>query len=229
MEDILIVEDHGILREELLHFLRLNAYRAEGVNCGLAVDDWLMEHGGPPDIAVLDLNLPGEDGLRIAARLRRTYPRIGIVMLTGRKQSTDRIIGYEAGADVYLTKPVSGEELIAVLRSLQRRLAPAARPAWHLAPLTGVLTSPAGASAPLSLLECAVIRTMATGPDSTASSEQLLQVCGDQTIEHEKNYLEVVISRLRRKLAPLHPDPAAPLIRALRGRGYQLLISLEID
>ena len=229
MEDILIVEDHGILREELLHFLRLNAYRAEGVNCGLAVDDWLMEHGGPPDIAVLDLNLPGEDGLSIAARLRRTYPRIGIVMLTGRKQSTDRIIGYEAGADVYLTKPVSGEELIAVLRSLQRRLAPAARPAWHLDPLTGVLTSPVGASAPLSPLECAVIRTMATGPESTASSEQLLQVCDDPTTEHEKNYLEVVISRLRRKLVPLHLDPALLFIRAVRGKGYQLLISLEID
>ncbi|MCK6410769.1 MAG: response regulator, partial [Thauera sp.] len=90
------------------------------VNCSLGLDDWLASQRRPPDMTVLDLNLPGEGGLEVARRLRATYPAMGIVMLTGRKETADRISGYASGADVYLTKPVSGEELLAVLERQAR-------------------------------------------------------------------------------------------------------------
>jgi DNA-binding response OmpR family regulator len=225
---ILIVEDHGILREELVHFLGLSGFQADGVSCGLGLDDWLMEHGRPPDIAIVDLNLPGEDGFSIAQRLRHAYPRMGLVVLTGRKQPSDRIGSYDSGADVYLSKPVSGNELLAVIRSLQRRLHPENRAVWRLDRQFGSIASPDGSSTTLTGLESAILATLATSVDQTAESSQLLLLCADKNADLEKNYLEVTISRLRRKLTPLQPGADSPLIRAVRGKGYQLLIPLEI-
>ena len=112
---VVVVEDYGILREELVHFLALNHFDVAGVNCSLGLDDWLASQPRPPDMVVLDLNLPGESGLDVARRLRATYPTLGIVMLTGRKEPADRLSGYMSGADVYLTKPASGDELLAVV------------------------------------------------------------------------------------------------------------------
>lgn len=104
-------------------------------------------------MVVLDLNLPGESGLDVARRLRATYPTLGIVMLTGRKEPADRLSGYVSGADVYLTKPASGEELLAVLASLQRRLRPQPSAAWQLDLQRRTITSPGGASSELSANE----------------------------------------------------------------------------
>lgn len=116
--EIIIVEDYGILREELTHFLNLHGYQTSGVNCGLALDDWLMDRCRPPDIAIIDLNLPGEDGLSISCRLRQAYPGLGLIILTGRKLASKQISGDDSGADIYLNKPISGEELFAAVRSL---------------------------------------------------------------------------------------------------------------
>ena len=88
---VVVVEDFGILREELVDFLALNGFAAAGVNCGLGLDDWLSQQPRPPDLVVLDLNLPGEDGLQIAHRLRSAYPDMGLVMLTARKSTTDKV------------------------------------------------------------------------------------------------------------------------------------------
>lgn len=227
-DEIVIVEDYGILREELAHFLSLHGFQASGVNCGLALDDWLLDRGHPPEIAIIDLNLPGEDGLSISRRLRKAYPRMGLIILTGRKQPTDRISGYESGADIFLSKPISGEELFAALRSLQRRLHPEHKPVWRLARQSCTISSPGGASATLSPLEAAILCALAASVDQTVDSSQLMLLCADKATELEKNYLEVTISRLRRKLVPLQPDLDFPLIRAIRGKGYQLLIPLEI-
>ncbi len=226
--EIIIVEDYGILREELTHFLNLHGYQTSGVNCGLALDDWLMDRGRPPDIAIIDLNLPGEDGLSISRRLRQAYPRMGLIILTGRKLPADRISGYDSGADIYLSKPISGEELVAALRSLQRRLHPEPKPVWRLARQSCTITSPCGTCSTLSPLESAILCALAASIDKTVDSSQLMLLCNDKAAELEKNYLEVAISRLRRKLAPLQPDLDFPLIRAIRGKGYQLLIPLEI-
>lgn len=225
---IVVVEDYGILREELVHFLALNNFDVAGINCGLGLDDWLASHPRPPDLTVLDLNLPGEGGLDIARRLRATYPGMGIVMLTGRKEPADRISGYESGADVYLTKPVSGEELLAVLASLQRRLRPPPTLAWQLDLQRRSITSPGGASTELSTNECAVLAGMARARDRLADSAELLLLCSGEQDALNKGYLGVLLSRLRRKLAAVSATPEAQLIRAVRNTGYQLLIPIEI-
>ena len=226
---VVVVEDFGILREELVDFLVLNGFAAAGVNCGLGLNDWLSQQLRPPDLAVLDLNLPGEDGLQIARRLRSAYPNMGLVMLTARRSAADKISGYESGADIYLTKPVSGEELFAVLSSLQRRLQPKPRAAWLLNLAHAVISSPFGMIGELSANESAVLACMARAPMQLADTAEMLMLCSsDEEKELDKGYLEVLLSRLRRKLAGLILDSETPLIRAVRGRGYQLLIPIEI-
>ena len=225
---IVVVEDYGILREELVHFLALNNFDVAGVNCSLGLDDWLASQPRPPDVTVLDLNLPGESGLEIARRLRATYPGMGIVMLTGRKEPADRISGYTSGADVYLTKPASGEELLAVVQSLQRRLRPPPSAAWQLDLRCRTITSPGGAGIELSANECAVLAGMARSRDRVADSIELLLLCAGEKDALNKGYLGVLLSRLRRKLASVSGDADTDLIRAVRRKGYQLLIPIEI-
>jgi DNA-binding response OmpR family regulator len=225
---VVVVEDYGILREELVHFLALSGFSAVGVNCGLGLDDWLASQPRPPDIAVLDLNLPGEGGLAIARRLRAAYPEMGIVMLTARKAPADRIMGYSSGADIYLTKPVSGDELQAVLISLHRRLKPQPSSAWQLGLARATITSPQGLSAELSANECAVLACLARAPDQIADTPELLLLCGNERDELNQGYVGVLLSRLRRKLAALAPSNTDRVIRAVRQKGYQLLISIEV-
>ena len=226
---VVVVEDFGILREELVDFLALNGFAATGVNCGLGLNDWLALQIRPPDLAVLDLNLPGEDGLQIARRLRSAYPDMGLVMLTARKSTADKISGYESGADIYLTKPVSGEELFAVLSSLRRRLLPKPRTAWQLDLAHAVIVSPQGMIGELSANESVVLACMARAPMQLADTAEMLLLCAwDEEKELDKGYLEVLLSRLRRKLGGLILESDAPLIRAVRGKGYQLLMAIEI-
>ena len=224
---VVVVEDYGILREELVHFLALNHFDVAGVNCSLGLDDWLASQRRPPDMTVLDLNLPGEGGLEVARRLRATYTTLGIVMLTGRKEPADRLSGYVSGADVYLTKPASGEELLAVLASLQRRLRPQPSAAWQLDLQRRTITSPGGASSELSANECAVLAGMARARERIADSAELLLCSGDKDTLN-KGYLGVLLSRLRRKLAEVSTGADSQLIRAVRRKGYQLLIPIEI-
>jgi two-component system phosphate regulon response regulator OmpR len=82
------------------------------------------------DVLVLDLNLPGDDGLVIASRLRKTHPNLGVVMLTGRISVADRVIGLESGGDMYLCKPVERRELVAAIRAVSRRVVIRRRRLW---------------------------------------------------------------------------------------------------
>jgi len=225
---VVVVEDYGILREELVHFLALNNFDVAGVNCSLGLDDWLASQPRPPDMVVLDLNLPGESGLDVARRLRATYTTLGIVMLTGRKEPADRLSGYVSGADVYLTKPASGEELLAVLASLQRRLRPQPSAAWQLNLRRRTITSPGGAGTELSANECAALAGMARARERIADSAELLLLCSGEKDTLNKGYLGVLLSRLRRKLADVSTGADTQLIRAVRRKGYQLLIPIEI-
>jgi DNA-binding response OmpR family regulator len=227
---VILVEDHGMLRQELVHYLRLRGFAADGVNCGLGLNDWLADQPRPPDIAVLDLNLPGEDGIEIARRLRKAYPDMGLIILTGRKSTLDKINGYESGADVYLAKPVEVEELTAVVSSLYRRMRMQSRPVpkWQLDMVRGLISSPRGLVGELSINECAVLACLARSTNQTAEITELLLQCANEQHEPEKTYLSVLLSRLRTKLAALVPGAEIPTIRANRGKGYQLQIPLEI-
>lgn len=120
--DILVVEDHDGLRETTVLALQGMGHRALGAAGGRELDAAL--EGFRPDLLLLDLNLPGEDGLSIARRMRAARPGLGIILVTVREQVQDRVEGYGSGADLYLTKPTSLEELTAAIAALARRLRP---------------------------------------------------------------------------------------------------------
>ena len=128
---VALVEDDPLLRKELHFHLKQQGFLVFAVQNGKSLDELLMTE--PLDALVLDLSLPGEDGIAIADRIRRSIPGMGIVMLTARSALPDRIRGYEAGADVYLNKPVSPEELTLTLLSVVRRVKKIDEvPAWTL-------------------------------------------------------------------------------------------------
>jgi DNA-binding response OmpR family regulator len=120
--NILVVEDHDDLREATVDALSAVGYSVRGVVSAEGIDD---EAGRfPVDIVLLDLNLPGEDGYRVARRLRAAKPDLGIIMVTARNFSKDVIQGYASGADIFVAKQVSPEELNAAIQTLARRIRP---------------------------------------------------------------------------------------------------------
>lgn len=117
---ILVVEDHDALREVTVATLQGLGHKVRGIACA---EDLSAEFAiCNPQILILDLNLPGEDGISLARRMRRLHPELGIIMVTARKELIDKIAGYENGADIYLTKPTSFEELAAAVLALSRRI-----------------------------------------------------------------------------------------------------------
>ncbi len=117
---ILVIEDHDALREVTIAALKEMGHQARGIGSAEALNAELEIT--VPHVVILDLNLPGEDGISLAGRLRLMRPGIGIIMVTARKELSDRISGYDSGADIYLTKPTSVDELAAALHSLSRRI-----------------------------------------------------------------------------------------------------------
>ena len=118
---IAIVEDDATLRQELAHLFTEHGYYVHEANQYQGLLDILRLH--PVRLVLLDLNLPGPDGFEIAETLRQDHPNIGIVMLTARAHTGDRVRGYHSGADIYLTKPADPQEILVAITSIQRRLA----------------------------------------------------------------------------------------------------------
>ncbi|WP_176473140.1 response regulator [Sphingomonas lenta] len=139
---IVMVDDEEDLREPVAAYLRDQGVEVEEADGGPALDRLLSAR--VPQVAVLDVTMPGEDGFSIARRLRASYgPRIGIIMLTARRDLVDRVVGLELGADDYMMKPFEPRELLARVRSVARRVAepaaaaPAPEPEAKPAPANG--------------------------------------------------------------------------------------------
>ena len=132
MSRIVLVDDEEDLREPVAAYLRDNGLDVAEASGGVALDAVLA--AGPVELAVLDVNMPGEDGFSIAKRLRARPERIGIIMLTARRDVIDRVVGLELGADDYLMKPFEPRELLARIRAVLRRLPDATEPAVEPAP-----------------------------------------------------------------------------------------------
>lgn len=115
---IALVEDDALLRKEIFHHLKETGFQVFELSNGQALDDLLMTE--KIDIFILDLMLPGENGLSIAKRMRSQFAQAGIVIITARGSVADRALGYDSGADIYLNKPVSPDELTICLQSLIR-------------------------------------------------------------------------------------------------------------
>lgn len=226
--NIIVVEDHDALREMTVEALCEQGHHAIGVDCAEALPDWL---GMPPDVMVIDLNLPGEDGISLALRIRATQPGIGIVMLTARNQTFEKTLGYQSGADIYLTKPISVEELSAAIQAIARRLKPAAALAgvpvasFTLDRQRLTLSGPAG-QVSLNALETTVLSALTGALGQRLENWQLVKLLGKTQASYTKASLDVLIFRLRKKLTQSGADGHA--IKVIRQVGYQLSVAVRV-
>ena len=220
---IVLVEDHDGLREVTATVLREAGHRVMPLSCAEELGELA---GCAVDLFILDLNLPGEDGISLARRLRQSFPLGGIIMTTARSEAQDQALGYASGADIYLVKPLAPDTLLAAISALQRRLAPdTTLPALRLARRQLSLSGAAGV-VPVQESEANLLSAFARAPGQRLETWQLAEILGGSDQESSKSSIEVRITRLRKKLRDCGAD--ADCIRALRGVGYQLCVPVVI-
>jgi two-component system OmpR family response regulator len=228
---VLLVEDNVRLAEEMCLILA-----SAGLHTRHATDGELMRPmlaDELPQVVLLDLNLPGEDGISLCKWLRRTYPSIGIVILTARVMGSERTEGYAAGGDVYLTKPTRPVEILAVIRNLMRRTQRDETPttgslrAWTLN-LAGLhLITPNSDVLSLTPKEAQVLKVLAQTPGDTGYPSLLHAMGGEaSTASADKARLEVLVSRLRSKLQSVKMQGFE--IKTVHGRGFKLSNPLHV-
>lgn len=228
---VLLVEDNYRLSEELKLYLSEEGFDVRCADCGEAMDQALKKRTA--DVLILDLNLPEEDGISIVKRIRTSLPAVRILILTARTMSSDKVMGYESGADVYMTKPARPAELAAALRNLYGRMAPTpVQDRWVLN--TKMMTLQFNKLPPIALtfMENEILKILALNQGSV-HSETIQTLLLDDGLDGEegsarfKFRLEVLISRLRAKLKP-HIGEINP-IKSVRGKGYQISFELQIQ
>lgn len=223
---ILIVDDDREIRTLLQHFLTEHGFRVTPAADGKGMMAALK--AGRFDLIVLDLMLPGEDGLQLCRKLRQEMA-LPVLMLTAMSAETDRILGLELGADDYMTKPFSPRELVARIKAILRRAGSstereAERPSaysfagWTLEIGKRQLRSAEGALLPLTSGEFDLLLAFAEHPQRILSREQLLDITRGRSSLLFDRSVDVQVSRLRRKI---ETDPNLPeLIKTVRSGGY---------
>ena len=230
---ILVVDDDAAIREVIQEYLTENDFKVSVAETGADMDKVLgAEH---VDLVILDLKLPDEDGLAIARRLRESLD-LPIIILTGRKEEVDRVMGLELGADDYVTKPFSNRELLERVRAVLRRTESkrASRrgeqvrafrfSGWELNTGTRKLKSPDGRNVELTNSEYALLVAFLRAPGRILSRDQLLESSRLHDDIYDRS-IDVQILRLRRKIEESPNQPS--LIRTERGAGYYLNSTVE--
>jgi len=221
---VVVVDDERPLTALVQRYLEREGYRVHVAHDGaeaLAVIDET-----DPDVIVLDLMLPGIDGLEVARRVReRSDPYI--VMLTARTDEVDRIVGLRVGADDYITKPFSPNELVARIQAMLRRPRRAAPQAGEVRIFGDLTIGPAarevtlgGEPIELTRLEFDLLDTLSAQPRLVFSKEQLLERIWGSAAYRDHHVLAVHIGNLRRKLADTGSEPR--FIQTVRGVGYRM-------
>jgi len=226
---IAVVEDDPLLRQEIALHLKKIGFTAFELNNGKGLDDLLSSE--IIDALILDLNLPGEDGLSIAKRIRLIHPKMGIIMLTARSALIDRLKGYESGADVYLSKPIASEELVATLLSLNNRITNQNKQDTYTLDLPNrqLLGKETWQKVSLTDHEKMVLLFLIQAKDQTASSEALCSLLNFKEDEYaRKRSLESMLSRLRKKIASIDILDNEVAIKSIWGVGYQLCLKIAI-
>ena len=234
---ILAVDDDPSVRKMISDYLGDNDLRVTALASGREIADVMQRD--TIDLLVLDLRLPGEDGMEIARKLRQESPGLPIIMLTGRKDEADRVMGLELGADDYLTKPFSPRELLARIRALLRRSRAQQTVAdglqtirayrfagWELNVRLRRLTSPEGGSVSLTNSEFNLLAAFLAAPQRVLSRDQLLGLSRLHNDEVYDRAIDTHIARLRKKIEP--PGSKEQLIRTERGAGYVFNAAVEV-
>lgn len=221
---LLLVEDDARIRGALRLALADEGYRVLEAATGEQALELITDHRPDPDVVLLDLMLPGMDGLQVCGRIRELGD-LPIIMVTARTASHEVIAGLEAGADDYVTKPVDAGELAARIRALLRRTRTTDQDdTLTLGELTvrvaeGRVLRVSGEEIPLTKTEFRLLCTLVAAKGAVVTREQLLERVWDYGYFGDTRLLDVHIRRLRRKV---EPDPAQPtLIVTVRGVGYR--------
>ncbi|MEY4560788.1 MAG: hypothetical protein RLZZ618_65 [Pseudomonadota bacterium] len=233
---IAILDDELDITELLANYLQGHGYRVTQLHSGR--DLMRLMPLDPPALVLLDLGLPGEDGFTIARQLREHW-RCGLVIVTGRGDSVDKVVGLEVGADDYVTKPFDLRELLARIKAVLRRVvpaeqvstaaaptqsAPAARlcfAGWSLEPDARKLINPQGTEVTLTSGEFDLLCTLVRHPGRVLSRDFLLEQTRGREAAPFDRTIDVQVGRLRRKLGDDGDDPK--LIKSVRSAGYVLV------
>ncbi|WP_022976014.1 response regulator [Nevskia ramosa] len=232
---ILVIDDDPAIRELVVEYLSQNEMRVSAGSNGRELFEAMDREA--IDLVLLDLKLPGEDGMQLARTLRERAT-VPVILLTGRSEEADRVMGLELGADDYVTKPFSPRELLARVRAVLRRYQVQATlperdgsrrafrfSGWELNLRTRRLRSPAGDTVALSNGEFSLLNALCRAPQRVLTRDQLLSLSRLHEAEVYDRTIDVQIRRLRLKI---ETDPAKPeLIRTERGAGYQLASTVE--
>ncbi len=232
---ILIIDDDPSIRDLVVEYLSHNEMRVSAGSSGKELFEVFDRES--IDLVLLDLKLPGEDGMHLARALRERAT-VPIVLLTGRNEEADRVMGLELGADDYVTKPFSPRELLARVRAVLRRYQVQATlperdntrrafrfAGWELNLRTRRLISPGGESVELSNGEFSLLNALCRAPQRVLSRDQLLSMSRLHEAEVYDRTIDVQVRRLRLKI---EADSAHPtLIVTERGAGYRLDCEVE--
>ena len=244
---IAVLDDEVDITHLLANYLRGQGFRVTPVHSGHLL--MALMPVDPPALVLLDLGLPGEDGFVIARQLREHW-RCGLVIVTGRGDSVDKVVGLEVGADDYVTKPFDLRELLARIKAVLRRLSPAnvpndmagevpaqaaAAPAklpsklrfagWQLDTAARCLTNPQGVEVTLTSGEFDLLRAFAQHAGRVLSRDFLLERTRGREAGPFDRTIDVQVGRLRKKLEADAEDPR--IIKSVRGAGYILVPSVE--
>ena len=223
---VLIVEDDEVARTKLAGYLETAGHRVSEAVDGRELRRIMASD--PVDLVLLDINLPGEDGLDLTRFIRASYD-VGVILVTGRTDDVDRIVGLEIGADDYVTKPFNPRELLARVKTLLRRTTAHAPPVsetkgfrtfsgWRFDTRSRRLVSPEGDRVALTRAEFELLNAMIAHPGTVLTRERLLGCITHRSWEPGDRTVDVLVRRLRRKL---EADPKSPeLIITAHGEGY---------
>jgi two-component system OmpR family response regulator len=229
---ILVVDDDQEIRRLLGRYLAAQGFRVSMAASGREMEEMLATHR--IEFVVLDLMLPDASGLDLCRALR-ARSAVPILLLTALKEDVDRIIGLEIGADDYLGKPFNPRELVARIRAVLRRTASAEpKPAearafrfagFRAAPQTRTVLDPAGAEVPLTGAEFDLLMAFLERPGRILSRDQLLDITRGREAGPFDRSVDVLVSRLRRKLG----DSTFQILKTLRNGGYQFSVKVEAE
>ena len=232
---ILVVDDDPTVRDLVVEYLGNNDMRVSACASGREMFELFDREA--IDLVLLDLKLPGEDGMQLARSLRERAT-VPIVLLTGRNEEADRVMGLELGADDYVTKPFSPRELLARVRAVLRRYQVQATlperdnsrrafrfSGWELNLRTRRLLAPDGSSVGLSNGAFSLLHGLCRAPQRALSRDQLLSMSRLHEAEVYDRTIDVQIRRLRMKIEPDRTKPV--LIVTERGAGYRLASDVE--
>jgi two-component system OmpR family response regulator len=234
---ILIVDDQREICELVQEYLSGEGYRVSTAQSGAEMRKVMAQ--SPVDLVILDLMLPGEDGLTLARALRQES-NVGIIILTGRGEIVDRIIGLEMGADDYLPKPFHLRELLARVKSVLRRASSrgtekqptpprskARFAGWNLDLSSRELFSPSGREVRLTTGEFDLLAAFVNNANQVLTRDRLLDLARNREAGPFDRTIDVQVGRLRRKL---EDDPQRPtMIKTVRGSGYIFTPVVEVS